>query len=37
MTVTGKIEGMILDLFRESRMNAYAQQLHEQLIDPGWS
>ena len=29
MTVTGKIEETIMDLLREYRMNAFAQQLHE--------
>ena len=37
MTVTSKIEETIMDLLREYRLNAFAQQLHEQLIDPSWS
>lgn len=38
MTATGKIEDKIeetiIDLLREYRMNVFAQQLQEQLIDP---
>lgn len=26
-----------MDLFREYRMNAFAQQLHEQLMNPAWA
>ena len=37
MTTTGKIEETIMDLLREYRMNAFAQQLLEQRIDPAWS
>ena len=37
MRATGKIEETNMDLLREYRMNAFAQQLHEQLIDPAWS
>ena len=37
MTETGKIEEMIMDLLEEYRMNAFSQQLHEQLIDPACS
>jgi hypothetical protein len=36
MTATGKIEETIMDLLREYRMNAFAKQLHDQLlIQPG--
>lgn len=37
MTATGGIEETIMDLLREYRMNDFAQQLHEQFIDPAWS
>ena len=33
MTVTSKIEETIMDLLRMYRLNTFAQQLHEQLID----
>ena len=32
-----KLEETIMDLLREYRMNAFAQQLHEQLMNPAWS
>ena len=32
-----KLEETIIDLLREYRMNAFAQQLHEQLMNPAWS
>ena len=34
MTVTSKIEETIMDLLREYRLNAFSEQLHDQLIDP---
>lgn len=34
MTKTSKIEETIMDLLREYRLNAFAEQLHDQLIDP---
>lgn len=32
-----KLEETIMDLLREYRMNAFAQQLHEQLMNPAWA
>lgn len=32
-----KLEETIMGLLREYRMNAFAQQLYEQLINPGWA
>ena len=37
MTAVDKLEETIIDLLREYRMNAFAQQLHEQLMNPAWS
>lgn len=37
MATADKLEETIMDLLREYRMNAFAQQLHEQLLDPLWS
>ena len=37
MAAVDKLEETIMDLLREYRMNAFAQQLHEQLMNPAWS
>ena len=37
MTAVDKLEETIMDLLREYRMNAFAQQLHEQLMNPAWA
>ena len=34
MTAVDKLEETIMDLLREYRMNAFAQQLHEQNMKP---
>lgn len=37
MASVDKLEETIMDLLREYRMNAFAQQLREQLMDPAWA
>lgn len=37
MAAVDKLEETIMDLLREYRMNAFAQQLHEQLMNPAWA
>ena len=37
MTGVDKLEETIMDLLREYRMNAFAQQLHEQLMNQAWA
>ena len=37
MAAVDKLEETIMDLLREYRMNAFAKQLHEQLMNPAWS
>lgn len=36
MAAVDKLEETIMDLYREYRINAFARQLHEQLINPAW-
>ena len=36
MAAADKLEETIMDLLWEYRMNAFAQQLHEQLMNPAW-
>lgn len=37
MAAVDKLEETIMDLLREYRMNAFAEQLHEQLMNPAWA
>ena len=37
MAAVDKLEETIMALLREYRMNAFAQQLHEQLMNPAWA
>lgn len=37
MTAVNKLEETIIDLFGKYRMNAFAQQLQEQFMNPAWA